>query len=570
VVSEENMECDVAVIGGGPAGATVGTLLRKYSPDLNVVILERERFPRDHVGESLLPIVPRILNEMGAWDKVEAAGFPIKLGAVYRWGRMDDTELYYFHFLENGKFDLQARPASYSGQRQLTTFQVDRAIYDKILLDHSREMGCKVLEGTRVSEVHATGDRIDYVVAEVSDGSSPNAERVTAKHYVDASGGESVLRRAMNVQVQSPTLLRNIAMWDYWLGAGRAEERGIGGTFVYVLSIGWGWLWFIPIGSDRTSVGLVTSADYYKRSGRTTEELYVQATSEQPLVQRLLSCARREDNLRATKDWSFVADRLYGENWFLAGDAAGFADPILAAGLTLAQSGARRVACSILEMERGEVDPAWIKSQYQLLQKKNTLNHIRFADYWYSANAQFTDLKEYCSEIAKDSGLTLEADAAFQWLGTGGFTDETDGTAYSGTYTLTAIKQFTSRFSGQETSWAVYDNNIFQLNADDVVEEQRAVYNGGRVLQTPCLRRGDRTLPLHMFYKVVYEALRKECEIQFLAERFIFEAQRQGLVISTEVARACLETLEALVTEGWVTASYDPTKPPLDVGRGGG
>src|SRR5215469_11430770 len=98
------MKCDVAIIGGGPAGSTVGTMLKKYRPELDVVILERERFPRDHVGESLLPMVPRILHEMGAWDKVEAAGFPIKLGAVYRWGKMTDQDLFYFKFLAGDAF----------------------------------------------------------------------------------------------------------------------------------------------------------------------------------------------------------------------------------------------------------------------------------------------------------------------------------------------------------------------------------------------------------------------------------------------------------------------------------
>lgn len=510
------MDCDVAIIGGGPAGSTVGTLLRKYNPGLDVRIFEQAAFPRDHVGESLLPLVPFILDELGAWDKVEAAGFPIKLGAVYRWGRTDDHELNYFHFLEKDQLDRVdelVRPGKYGGIRQRTTFQVDRAIYDKILLDHSREYGCQVFEQARVSKIVSNGDRIENIIVQPTGTSSADLDQETtvkARYYVDASGGESLLRRTMGIGIQSPTLLRNIAIWDYWENAEWAEKIGVGGTFVYVMSIDWGWLWFIPLGPTRTSLGLVTSAEYFKQSGKTTEELYVQAIAEQPLIKGLVANGRREGNVRATKDWSFVADRLYGENWFLAGDSGGFADPILAAGLTLAQTGGKRVAYSILELERGEIDPTWIKEQYQTLQRKNTLNHIRFADYWYSANAKFTALKEYCSEIAKDSGLTLQADAAFQWLGTGGFTDETDGSAFSGTYTLTAVKDFTTRFSGQETSWAVYDNSVFRLDLEGAVEETRAVYRNGRILVTPCLRRGNKVVPLFLFYKVVFEALKKE------------------------------------------------------------
>ncbi len=93
------MDCDVAIIGGGPAGSTCGALLKKYAPHLDVAIFEAAKFPRDHVGESLLPVVPRILHEMGAFDKVEAADFPIKVGATYRWGQPTDVDLWYFYFI---------------------------------------------------------------------------------------------------------------------------------------------------------------------------------------------------------------------------------------------------------------------------------------------------------------------------------------------------------------------------------------------------------------------------------------------------------------------------------------
>src|SRR5580692_1733801 len=119
------MNCDVAIIGGGPAGATVGTLLRKYNPSLRVAIFERTQFPRDHVGESQLPVISSVLDEMGVWGKVESAGFPIKVGATYRWGRTDD--LWDLDFLHGAKFESLERPGKWIGQRRLTAFQVDRA-----------------------------------------------------------------------------------------------------------------------------------------------------------------------------------------------------------------------------------------------------------------------------------------------------------------------------------------------------------------------------------------------------------------------------------------------------------
>src|SRR5579862_6041745 len=109
---------DVAIVGGGPSGSTAGTLLKKYRPDLKVAIFEREVFPRDHVGESQLPIISLILEEMGCWDKVEAAGYPIKIGATYRWGRT--KELWDFEFMPAAKFKSEARPAKFVGQRRKT------------------------------------------------------------------------------------------------------------------------------------------------------------------------------------------------------------------------------------------------------------------------------------------------------------------------------------------------------------------------------------------------------------------------------------------------------------------
>ncbi len=103
------MDCDVAVIGGGPAGSTLGTFLKKYDPKIKVEIFERDTFPRDHVGESQLPLVSYYLAEMGVWDKVEAAGFPIKIGATYKWGKT--KELWDFDFIQGGQLRDEQRPA---------------------------------------------------------------------------------------------------------------------------------------------------------------------------------------------------------------------------------------------------------------------------------------------------------------------------------------------------------------------------------------------------------------------------------------------------------------------------
>jgi len=205
-MSDQAPDFDVVIIGGGPAGATVATFLKKYNPALSVLILEKEKFPREHVGESQLPLVSHILDEMGVWDKVEAADFPIKLGVSYTWGQV--SEPWEFDFFPTEEFTDEARPAKYEGQRQHTAFQVERAEYDNILLRHAEGLGTQVREETLVREGLRDDDTITGLKLDTG-------ETVTAKHYVDASGHVGFMRRAMGVESEAPKELRTIAFWDY-------------------------------------------------------------------------------------------------------------------------------------------------------------------------------------------------------------------------------------------------------------------------------------------------------------------------------------------------------------------
>lgn len=542
------MSVDVLVIGGGPAGATTASLIKKYRPETAVRIVEAASFPRDHVGESQLPAVCSILNEMGVWDKVESCGFPIKVGARYRWGTTD--ELWDFNFLPNGLLAPEQRPARYCGQRLQTAFQVDRSVYDKVLLDHCREAGCVVTENARAIQVDASGQSVSGVTVALQH--TGRTERIEAEYFVDAAAG-SLFRKALDIPVDTPTALRNIAIWDYWRGAEWAQELGIGGTKVSILSLGWGWVWFIPIAATRTSIGLVTSADYYRSSGKSTEELYGLAISSEPLIARLTERAEREGNLRATRDWSHVAHRLCGPNWFLAGDSCGFADPILSAGMTLAQQGARRVAYSIVELLNGNPEPEWIRSSYERVQLQNIRNHIRFADYWYSANARFTDLKEYCALIAADSGLHLDAEEAFQWLGTGGFTNDTVGLPGLATFRMGGIKGMIEKIGGASSEWKIKRFNTFERVEQGAQPDFTPLYENGFVRRAPCLRRDDKVLPLRLVYGYVWEALETEDEVTCLMERAVHRGRLDGCTMPTQsLVRYAVEALEAMLIEGWV------------------
>jgi flavin-dependent dehydrogenase len=549
-----SLDFDVAIVGGGPAGSSTAALLKKYNPALRVGVFEREQFPRDHVGESQLPPISGVLEEMGCWDKIEAANFPIKIGATYKWGV--SPELWDFEFIPNEVFKDEPRPAKFMGQRKFTAFQVDRSVYDEILLDHAAELGAEVRQSTSVRKVLVDDDIVSGLT--LDDGTT-----VSARYYVDASGHSGLIRRAMNVEVEYPTLLQNIAIWDYWQNAEWAIKIGTGGTRVQVISLPYGWIWFIPLGPTRTSVGLIVPAAFYKESGKKPEELYSQALKDDPMIVALMRNAVSEESLTSTKDWSFLAGETVGKNWFLVGESAGFADPILAAGMTMAQVGARELCYTILELDRGRYPAEWLREQYALKQRQRILNHIRFAEYWYSANAQFKDLKEFTAVLAKDSGLDLDPDKAWAWLGQGGFINEDEETGSSG-FSLHQVKQLGHFLSELSPPGILEQTNEFHLNLDGASLEEKARYLGGEIHKIGAYRRDGRVLPVNNeAFGFLLRLLEREHHwpgiikaINIAAEPFRPDPEKRILII-----HRILMALEAMIIDGWVTATRNPSLP---------
>lgn len=545
---------DVVIIGGGPAGSTCSTLLKKYKPELNVLVLEREKFPREHVGESQLPPISIVLDEMGAWDKVEAANFPIKIGATYRWGNTKD--LWDFQFLPLEVFKDEPRPAKYEGFRKLTAFQVERSVYDKILLDHARSVGVEVREETKVSEVLHEGDRVTGLKLE--DGTI-----VQGKYYVDGSGASGLLRRSLGIDIVEPSSLRNVAFWDYWNDTDWAITIGNGGTRVQVMSLGYGWIWFIPVSPTRTSIGLVCPAEYYRTCGMSKEELYHKAIQDEPRIADLIKGATSEGEVRGAKDWSYYSERMCGENWFLVGEAAGFADPILAAGLTMAHLGARELAYTILALEEGTHDAQWLKSQLEENQTRRVEQHIKFADFWYTANGCFTDVKEHTRTIAADAGLDLDANKAFQWLGTGGFMDEHVNAGLGG-YDLESVIDTIEFMAEGEAKLDVFNYNRFIPNLDEATEETYAVYADGLIYPVERWRRGKQTLPKRGMMWVLLQLLEKGTDISFFMPHAVRAVKERGLRTNDKDAAAyVLAHLEAMLKSGWVRGVMVSNMPPL-------
>lgn len=551
------IECDVAIIGGGPAGSTLGSLLAKYNPQLSIQIFERERFPREHIGESQLPPIGDVLEEMGCWDKVEAANFPIKVGATFRWGKT--PELWDFEFLPLADFKNEPRPAAYAGQRRQTAFQVDRAIYDEILLRHAQELGCVVHEETPVASIQREHDRVTALVLR-------NGMHVHARHYVDASGHVGLMRRALGVETTAPTRLQNIAIWDYWENTKWAIEIGVGGTRIQVLSQPHGWVWFIPLGPTRTSIGFVCPQEHYKSLSTTPEQLYHEVIRSDERVAELIADGRPRGRVMTTKDWSFVSSRACGDNWYLVGEALGFADPILSAGMTLAHTGARELAYTLLELDRGEHDASWLKSNYESAQIKRVRQHIRFADFWYATNGQLVDLEEHCREIAGDAGLQLTAREAWRWLAQGGFTNDCVGQTGIGGFDLTGMKQLTQRFTSTAARWRLNDVNVLKLKLEGARESEIPVCENGRIRAVSCYERGPHRLPLTGVFETLVLLLRKTSDVGV-----IFHSLQRALNESLGPAHVTvgmqhyIQVLEVMIAEGWVVGTLDARKPKLAV-----
>ncbi len=304
---------DVIVIGGGPAGATTAGLLAKGGR--RVLVLDRERFPRYHVGESLIPGFMQPMEELGLTERMEERGFERKYGGTLVWGNNEVP--WNFSFTTGGR-----HPYAYHTRR---------ADLDAMILDRARELGAFVIEDATVKDPIEDNGRVVGVRYALR-GHEGTCE-ATASLVIDASGQARVLGRKFS-EVNWHDQLQNVAVWTYFDNCNRLPGDEYSNILIEGLKDGW--FWAIPIDKAVSSVGYVTRSETAGSTDQSLEELFASEREKSTKLKGLLQNAHQASGFRTARDWSYTNERFHGNGWVLVGDAAAFVDPLFSTGVALA------------------------------------------------------------------------------------------------------------------------------------------------------------------------------------------------------------------------------------------
>ena len=351
---------DVAIIGGGPAGSTAAALLARAGR--RVVVSEREKFPRFHIGESLLPFSMKAFSRLELREKFLRAGFLKKFGGEIFGACSEQGTKFYFK----------------DGFRSQTdhAYQVTRADFDKVLLDHAAECGAEVHEETSVDRVEFSKEDVELAIRRNS-----SSHSIRTRYVIDASGRTSVLGRQFKIKTTYDHL-QKLSIFAHYDGVWRAE--GIDGTLTLLIRGIDRWFWVIPLTTARTSIGVVLDKEVFRQSKLRAEDFLEQALAEQPIIAKRMTNARRVSEVYVEADFSYRSARLQGDRWLLAGDAAGFIDPIFSSGVFLAVFSGEQCADVLNEVLDHPGKARRLFRRYDRAVNRAMDIYLRFVNAWYT------------------------------------------------------------------------------------------------------------------------------------------------------------------------------------------
>ncbi|HIL73359.1 MAG TPA: NAD(P)/FAD-dependent oxidoreductase [Verrucomicrobia bacterium] len=386
----DNGQYDVLLIGAGPSGSSAAALLAEYGH--NVLLIEREKFPRYHIGESLLPFTHEPLKRLGLIERMRASAFIKKYSVQFVSTSGKASQPFYF----NTRYDDDVAQ----------TWQVLRSEFDQMLLDHARDKGANVVEETKVLDLLRDGDRVTGVRVRQPDGTEAEYR---APITLDCSGKESFAASRNRWRVPDPEL-NKVAVWTYYKGAKRDKGIDEGTTTVAFLPEK-GWFWHIPLHDDRVSVGVVAEGKYLTRDGvRSPKDIFHREVTQNKWIEEYLAPGKSTGDYYVTNEFSYHSRHCGCEGLLLLGDAFCFLDPVFSSGLMLAlKSGVMAADAVHAAIEANDFSPAQFED-YAATLREGIENMRKLVYVFYHPNFTFRDLIEKHPDLAGDITDCLSGD----------------------------------------------------------------------------------------------------------------------------------------------------------------
>ena len=386
----DNGQYDVLLIGAGPSGSSAAALLAEYGH--NVLLIEREKFPRYHIGESLLPFTHEPLKRLGLIERMRASAFIKKYSVQFVSTSGKASEPFYF----NTRYDDDVAQ----------TWQVLRSEFDQMLLDHARDKGANVVEETKVLDLLRDGDRVTGVRVRQPDGTEAEYR---APITLDCSGKESFAASRNRWRVPDPEL-NKVAVWTYYKGAKRDKGIDEGTTTVAFLPEK-GWFWHIPLHDDRVSVGVVAEGKYLTRDGvKAPKDIFHREVTQNKWIEEYLAPGKSTGDYYITNEFSYHSRHCGCEGLLLLGDAFCFLDPVFSSGLMLAlKSGVMAADAVHAAIEANDFSPAQFED-YAATLREGIENMRKLVYVFYHPNFTFRDLIEKHPDLAGDITDCLSGD----------------------------------------------------------------------------------------------------------------------------------------------------------------